>query len=242
MTAQWHVFEDAAGAASACSEYVLGVLERARAERGRATIALSGGSTPKLLFARMAGADFKWDKIHLFWVDERPVPPDNNQSNYKLAADTLLKPADIPQGQVHRIHAELDPALAADKYVEEIRSFFQLQPGQLPHFDLIHRGMGPDGHTASLFPGQPLIGDRQKIAAAVEVEKLAQRRITLLPGVLLAAHHTAMLIAGDDKAAPLRAVLEGPYDPGKYPAQLGLRDANGIEWFLDAHAAKLLQH
>jgi len=235
-----HVFRDAPEAAQACAQYILGVLEEARAERRQATIALSGGSSPKLMFQRMAASNFNWEGIHFFWVDERPVPPDDDRSNYKLAAETLLTPADIPKQQVHRIHAELEPKTAADMYVDEIRSFFKLEANDLPRFDVIHRGMGPDAHTASLFPTEALIADRQKIAAPVWVEKLSQWRITLLPGVLLAAHHTAMLVAGEDKAAPLRAVFGEPYDPRKYPAQLGLRDVKEVEWFLDEPAAKLL--
>jgi len=241
VSVQRHIYRDAPAAAQACAQYILGVLDRARAERKQATVALSGGSTPKLMFAHMAASNFKWDGIHFFWVDERPVPPDNDQSNYKLAAEALLKPAGIPAHQVHRIHAELDPKVAADRYVDEIRGFFQLKANELPQFDVIHRGMGADAHTASLFPSQPLISDRQKIAAAVHVDKLSQTRITLLPGVLLAARQTAMLVAGEDKAAPLRAVFEEPYDPGKYPAQLGLRDGKDVEWFLDEPAARLLQ-
>jgi len=238
---QRHVFADAPAAAEGCANYILKALELARAERNRAAIAISGGTTPKLLFQRLAASNFNWDRIHFFWVDERPVPPDDIQSNYKLASETLLAPAGIPAAQVHRVRAELGPEVAAQQYVEEIGSFFQLRANELPRFDLIHRGMGPDAHTASLFPAEPLIADRQKIAAAIRVEKLSQTRITLLPGVLLAAKRTAMLVAGDDKATPLHAVFEEPYDPGKYPAQLGLRDDGEIDWFLDAPAARLLQ-
>ena len=241
MSVERHVLRDASEAAQACAQYILGVLNAARAEKKQATIAISGGTTPKLLFERMAASEFKWEGIHFFWVDERPVPPDDDRSNYKLAAEALLTPAGIPKQQVHRIDAELEAKVAADRYVEEIRSFFKLQPGELPSFDVVHRGMGPDAHTASLFPGEALIADRQKIAAPVWVEKLSQWRITLLPGVLLAAHHTAMLVAGEDKATPMRSVFEEPYDPRKYPAQLGLRGAKEVEWFLDEPAVKLLQ-
>jgi 6-phosphogluconolactonase len=240
MSVQRHILEDAESAAEACAHYILGVLEEALAARRQAAIALSGGSTPKLLFRHLTAANFKWAGVHLFWVDERPVPPDDDRSNYKLAAETLIGPAGIPRQQVHRIHAELHPAAAAEMYVNEIRVFFKLGLNELPRFDLIHRGMGPDAHTASLFPTQPLIGDRGMIAAPVHVEKLSQWRITLLPGVLLAANHTAMLVAGDDKAPAVQSVFEEPYDPKKYPAQLGLRDGKDVEWFLDAGAAKLL--
>lgn len=241
MSVQRHILQDARAAAQACAQYILGVLEEARAQRGQATIALSGGSSPKLLFERLAASKFNWDGVHFFWVDERPVPPEDKQSNYKLAGETLLWPAGIPPQQVHRIRAELEPTVAAGIYVDEIRSFCRLRPGELPQFDVIHRGTGADAHTASLFPGEALIADRQGIAAPVRVEKLSQWRITLLPGVLLAALHTAVLVAGEDKATAVRVVFEEPYDPGKYPAQLGLRDGGEAQWFLDEPAAKLLQ-
>jgi 6-phosphogluconolactonase len=241
MSVPRHIFEDAEAAAGACAKYILGLLEEALALRSQATIALSGGSTPKLLFRFLAAANFQWAGVHLFWVDERPVPPDDDRSNYKLAAETLIGPAGIAPQQVHRIRAELHPAAAADMYVDEIRNFFKLEPNELPRFDVVHRGMGPDAHTASLFPAQPLIADRKQIAAPVQVEKLSQWRITLLPGVLLAAYHTAVLVAGDDKAAAVQWVFEQPYDPKKYPAQLGLRDGEVAEWFLDEAAAKLLR-
>lgn len=240
MSVERHVYDNAQAAADACAQYILGILQDALGARRRAAIALSGGSTPKLLFQTMAAAKFKWDGVHLFWVDERPVSPDNERSNYKLAADSLIGPAGIPQQQVHRIRAELHPTAAVDMYVDEIRNFFKLQPAEMPRFDVIHRGMGRDAHTASLFPAQPLIADRKKIAAAVQVEKLNQWRITLLPGALLAAHHTAVLVAGADKAEAVRAVFEDPFDPKKHPAQLGMREGKDVNWFLDAASAKML--
>jgi 6-phosphogluconolactonase len=232
-----HIFEDAPATAEACAQYILGILKDALAAREYATLAVSGGSTPKLLFEHMAAANFKWDGVHLFWVDERPVPPDDERSNFKLAQDALIGPAGIPKKQVHRIRAELHPAAAVEMYVDEIRTFFKLGPSELPRFDVIQRGMGPDAHTASLFPAEPLIGDRQRIAAAVYVEKLSQWRITLLPGVLLAAHHTAVLVMGEDKVNAVRAVFEEPFDPMKYPAQIGMRDSKDVVWFLDRTAA-----
>ena len=241
MSVERRIFPDPAAAADACAQFALDTLEQSRTKRDRATIALSGGSTPKLMFARMAASNFDWRNVHFFWVDERPVPPDDDRSNYKLAAGALLTPAGIPAEQVHRIHAEFEPKKAASMYVDEIRRFFGLQPGELPRFDVIHRGMGAEGHTASLFPGEPMITDRQQIAGTVYVEKLSQWRITLLPGVLLAAPETAMLVAGEDKGPALRSVLEGPYDPSAYPAQLGLRDGGNVEWFLDEPAARMLQ-
>src|SRR5207249_6007969 len=129
-------------------------------------------------------------------------------SNYRLADECLIRPAQIPHRQVHRICGEMTPKTAAARYAEEIRDFFGLGEGEFPHFDLVHRGMGPDAHTASLFPGDPLLEDREHIAAPVYVEKLKQWRVTLLPGALLAAKHTVFLVTGEDKAEAVRNVFQ----------------------------------
>src|SRR5260370_8338596 len=155
----------------------------------------------------MVEAKFKWDGVHLFWVDERAVPPTDERSNFKLALDSLIGPAGIPRAQVHRIRAELNPPAAVEAYVDEIRTFFKIRAQELPKFDVIQRGMGPDAHTASLFPTEPLIADRQKIAAAGYVEKIAHWRITLLPGVLLAAHNTLVLVPADANTPCVPPVL-----------------------------------
>lgn len=214
-------------AALDCGHHILRLLDA----KPRSTLAISGGSSPKPMFEMFARTAFDWSRVDLFWVDERGVPPDNEQSNFKLANDLWLKPVSFPGSNIHRIHAELDPHSAARRYVDEIRAVLGLVPGDMPEFDVIHQGMGPDCHTASLFPGEPMIDDRIGIAAALWVEKLKQWRITLLPGVLLAARHTAMLVTGHDKAGALHNVLEGAYDPKSCPTQLVL-SARDVEWFL----------
>ena len=135
----------------------------------------------------------------------------------------------------------LMPDRAAALYVDDIRQFFQIENGELPHFDVVQLGMGPDAHTASLFPGEPLIDDRETIVGAVYVEKLSQWRITLLPGVLLAAWHTVFLVAGEEKAQAVRAVFNEEYDAKKYPAQLVSHHGRRVAWFLDEAAAKLME-
>ena len=237
MSIHAFIYEDARESAAKCAAKILDLLTAILAAAPRATLAVSGGGTPKLMFAEMAKARFDWDPVHLFWVDERGVPPTDPQSNYKLAKDSFLDPAHFPARNVHRIQAELPPEQAARLYSQEIREFFHLHAGQLPQFDIIHRGMGPDAHTASLFPGEPAIDDLENLAAAVYVEKFRQWRITLLPGVLLAARQTVMLVAGKDKAEPLRAVLDGPYDPKRYPVQIATHDGHNVMWFLDRAAA-----
>ncbi len=235
------IYEDEAHAASATAKSILGLLEERLAGQSTATLAISGGKSPRLVFAEMARAKFDWRNVHLFWADERAVPPTDPQSNYLLAEESLIGPAHFPRKNVHRVHAELPPDEAAQRYIEDIQDFFGLKNGELPHFDVVHQGVGPDAHTASLFPGEPLIEDRDRIAAAVFVEKPTQWRITLLPGVLLAAHHTAMYVIGADKAEALRAVFDDPYDPTKYPAQIVAHHGRSVNWFFDRPAARLLE-
>ena len=240
MSVRWHTYPDARAAAKACAHHITGILEEVLSGQDHAALALSGGSTPKLMFEEMVASHFHWDRVHLFWVDERAVPPADPLSNYGHAEHDLIQPAHIPQRQVHRIYGELLPSHAAQRYVEEIREFFALDEVQLPHFDIVHLGMGPDAHTASLFPGEPLIDDRDGIAAPVYVEKMQQWRITLLPGVLMAAKHTVFLVAGDDKSDAVRAVFHEEYDPKKYPAQMASHHGRRVAWFLDQAAAALM--
>jgi 6-phosphogluconolactonase len=240
MSVHRFTYPSPAEAAEACAQHILVLLDEALSGESVATFAVSGGSTPKLLFQRLAAAKFDWSRVHLFWVDERAVPPADPQSNYRLAEEHLIGPAHFPRRNVHRVHAELRPEIAAARYVEEIRGFFGLGEGDLPHFDVVQLGMGPDAHTASLFPGEPLIEDREGIAAAISVEKLAQWRITLLPGALLSARHTIFLVAGEDKMEAVRAVFQEPYDPKQYPAQMASHHGRRVTWFLDEAAARLM--
>jgi 6-phosphogluconolactonase len=241
MSGQWQTAPDGPSAAQACAGHIVSLLETALSNREFATLAVSGGSTPRWLFARLAEARVAWERIHFFWVDERCVPPADPASNYKLAHDSLIVPAHIGYRQVHRIMGEMDPAGAAARYTAEIRGFFGLEPGEMPQFDVVHRGIGPDAHTASLFPGDPLIDDHEGIAAATFSRKFNQWRVTLLAGPLAAAHETVFLVAGGDKAEAVRAVFHEEYDPKTYPAQIGTRHGHGVTWFLDDQAAALLE-
>ena len=240
MSVQWHRLRDANAAAEAGARHIIGLLEEALSGQDSATFAVSGGTTPKLMFQKLAATRFPWEKVHLFWVDERSVPPTDVASNFKLADDFLIQPAHIPHRNVHRVMGELPPAAAAKRYAGEIREFFGLEGSEMPRFDVVHRGMGPDAHSASLFPGEPLIDDREGIAAAVYVEKFHQWRVTLLPGPLMAAKHTVFVVAGDDKAEAVRAVFQEEYDPKKYPAQIAPPQGRGVTWFLDEAAARLM--
>jgi 6-phosphogluconolactonase len=240
MSVRWHTYSDPVAAAEACAHHITGLLEEVLSGQEFATLAVSGGSTPRLLFERLVESRFEWNRVHLFWVDERSVPPTDPASNFKLANDYLIKPAHIPQRQLHRICGELLPDTAAKRYTDEIQEFFGLESGEMPHFDVVQRGMGADAHSASLFPGDPLIDDREHIAGAVFSSENKQWRVTLLPGVLLAANHTVFLVTGSDKAEAVRAVFKEDYNPKKYPAQIASHHARRVAWFLDEAAAALM--
>jgi 6-phosphogluconolactonase len=228
-----HVSRDPAAAAENCADRIFALLNEALGGRETATLAVSGGHTPKLLFEKMAVYPFDWNRLHLFWVDERCVPPADPASNYKLAMDYLISRVHLPERNLHRILGEIAPEEAATRYTQEIRGFFGLAAGEMPAFDIVQCGMGPDGHTASLFPGDAMIHDREGIAAARFAPPSRQWRVTLLPGPLLAAHHRIYLVTGPDKKDTLRIVLDGPVAADKYPAQAIGRNA---EWFIDEAA------
>ena len=228
------VFESPLEAAYACASQVLEILTEVTKGGRDATFAVSGGSTPKLMFEALAASRFDWSRVHQFWVDERCVPPTDEQSNYKLAKECFIDPAGMPDANVHRVFGEYDPVAAAAEYSDSLRMHF----AGTPVFDVIHCGMGPDAHTASLFPGDDLVNDRLGLAAAVYAPKLPNWRVTLLPGVLLKARHTLMLVTGADKADTLHKVMRGPVDALAHPVQLIARQSTSkVVWFLDRPAA-----
>ena len=237
MSARWHTYADPQSAAHACAQHILTILEETLEGQDRATLAVSGGTTPKLLFDELVKRSFPWSHVHVFFVDERFVPPTDPESNFKLAQERLIIPARIPARNVHRIPTEHTPDQSAIAYSHDIRSYFELAEGKLPHFDVIHQGLGADAHTASLFPGEPLIEDRTGISAAVFKDETSQWRITLLPGVLLAAKHTVVLATGEDKREAVHNIFEAPYDPLKFPAQIVAHHGRSVAWFLDRAAA-----
>jgi len=232
MAIEWHELADLEAAGEAAALHVVNRMAEALAAGEYATLAISGGSTPKVLFERLAAAPFSWNRVHIFWVDERMVPPNHADSNFRMAQETLLTPAQFSETQIHRIRGELDPEAATRQYTEEIRKFFHLPAGALPSFDLVHLGLGADGHTASLFPGGPLIEDRTHIAAAVYVDNLRAWRVTLLPGVLVAAREILFFTAGGDKREVTQDVVHGPYEPHRWPSQVIIRNAAHIVWFV----------
>jgi 6-phosphogluconolactonase len=229
---------------AAAAEEVVRTASEAVAQRGRFTIALSGGSTPKSLFnllATNARTALPWDRMFFFWGDERHVPPNDPDSNYRMAEETMLSKIPVAAGNVFRIAAENpDAAAAAEAYEQTLRKFFALEPGRFPRFDIILLGMGPDGHTASLFPGTAALQEKSRLVVANWVDKLKTSRITLTLPVLNAARSVAFLVSGTDKAAVLRAVLEENVPAEQYPSKL-VRPSDGkLIWLVDRAAASEL--
>ncbi len=228
----------------ASAEEVLQSAGESIAARGRFTIALSGGSTPKSMFALIAAnasTSFSWSNVFFFWGDERHVPPTDAESNYRMAKETLLAKIAVPEANIFRIPAENpDADSVAKAYERTLREFFSLKPGEFPRLDLILLGMGPDGHTASLFPETSALQDRSHLVTANWVEKLKTHRITLTIPVLNAARKIAFLVSGADKAAALHEVLEGNAPPEKYPSKFVQPNEGKLIWFLDRAAASQL--
>jgi 6-phosphogluconolactonase len=228
----------------AAAEEVIHAATDAVAQRGRFTIALSGGSTPKNLYtliAANAASNLPWERIFFFWGDERHVPPADAESNYSMAKETLLSKVPVPAGNIFRIPAENpDATAAAEAYERMLQKFFNFSPGEFPRLDLILLGMGPDGHTASLFPETAALREKSRLVVANWVEKLKTSRITLTLPVLNSARCVAFLVSGSDKAVALREVLEGNGPPDKYPSKL-IRPTDGkVIWFVDRAAASEL--
>jgi 6-phosphogluconolactonase len=228
---------------AAAEEVVRNAIEAVKA-RGRFTIALSGGSTPKNLFnllATNARNALPWDRMYFFWGDERHVPPTDPDSNYRMAEEVMLSKVPVPPGNVFRMAAENpDAARVAEDYEKTLRKFFQLAPGDVPQFDLILLGMGPDGHTASLFPGTAALQEKSRLVVSNWVEKLKTNRLSFTLPVLNAARCVAFLVSGTDKAPVLKTVLEENASAEQYPAKLVNPSAGKLIWFLDRAAASSL--
>jgi 6-phosphogluconolactonase len=231
-------------AAEECVRLALEAVET----RGCFSIALAGGSTPKRLYALLASeqedafrARFPWKDTHFFWGDERHVPPGHAESNYCMAFETMLSKVPAPPSQIHRIEGEnTDASQAAEHYEQDLLRHFQLKQGARPRFDLVLLGMGPDGHTASLFPGTEVLDEQTRLAAAVWVPKFQASRITLTVPLLNQAANILFLVSGTDKAEALRAVLHGEFQPQRYPAQLIQPVQGSLQWLVDRGAASLL--
>jgi 6-phosphogluconolactonase len=226
---------------AAAPEFVALAVEAVR-NKGRFCVALCGGSTPRGLYTLLADQpqhSLPWEKIFFFWGDERHVPPDHPDSNYRMAFEALLSKISIPSENVFRVQAEeKDADNAARKYEQTLTPFFQLQPGEFPRFDLILLGMGPDGHTASLFPGTRALHEKTRLVVANWVDKLNVYRITMTLPVLNNSAYVLFLVSGRDKAKVLRDVLESQTE--EMPASL-VHPTNGrLVWMVDREASSAL--
>jgi 6-phosphogluconolactonase len=241
--AEVRVLPDSAALSRAAADEFLRAARHAIDKEGRFTVALSGGSTPKAIFGLLAFDEAEsrtklaWNKVQIFFGDERHVPPDHPDSNYRMASEALLSKVPVPPANLHRVHAELDAARAAVEYENEIRAVFRSGAGEVPRFDLIMLGMGPDGHTASLFPASAALKEQTALVCASWVEKFNSHRITFTYPLLNSAAEVMFVACGADKAEMLRNVLRGAPSGQAYPAQ-DVRPASGrLLWLVDEAAA-----
>ena len=219
--------------------------------RGEFTVALSGGSTPRRVYARLATeplvSNVDWSRVHILWGDERCVPPDHEASNFRMARETLLDHVPVPEANIHRIRGEDDPAEAAVTYERVLRTVLRTPSGPprtapMSRFDLVLLGLGSDGHTASLFPGAASLRATEEWVAAEYIHGVSMWRVTLTATVINAAAEIAFVVSGHAKATIVRKVLEGPSRPHEFPAQLIAPTAGRQVWLLDAPAAADLGH
>jgi 6-phosphogluconolactonase len=235
--AEVRTYPDAASLARAAAEHFVTLAAEVIAAHGQFVVALSGGSTPRIAYALLASDEFAarvdWPRVRVFWGDERCVPPDHPDSNYRMVREALLERIQIPTENVHRIRGELPPDQAATAYQAELEAVL----GAGGRFDLILLGMGADGHTASLFPDTGAMREQTRRVVAHYMDKLAAWRVTLTPVAINAAAHVIFIVSGAGKAERLREVLAGPYQPDILPAQI-VRPTDGrLLWLVDAAAA-----
>ncbi len=246
---------DRAALARNAAERLVQIARRAIQETGRFSVALSGGSTPRELYALLATPEFAdqvdWKRVHVFWGDERAVPPDSPDSNYRMAREEFAH-LPIPAGQVHRIMGEEEPGQAALEYEQTLRERLaptfapppplpgEAQADVMPCLDLVLLGLGANGHTASLFPHGAALQETRRWVVAEYVAEVGMHRITLTAPILNAASHVIFLVAGADKAPAVQAVLRGPYRPQELPAQLIQPERGHLIWLLDGAAASAL--
>jgi 6-phosphogluconolactonase len=241
------IFPDPAALSRAAAEQFIEIANNATEAHDIFSVALSGGTTPQLLYSLLGSEPFServnWSKTHIFWGDERCVPPDNPESNYLKAHQVLLNHVPIPEENIHRILTEMPPEQAAEDYEETLLRFFSSLSDEEERtqasFDLILLGMGDDGHTASLFPGTAVVYEETRWVRALYADKLAAWRVTLTPAILNRARHIIFLVAGAVKSYTLQRVLYGSYHPDRYPAQVIRADNGDLMWMVDEAAAAL---
>lgn len=234
------VFPDSGSVSRAAAGFIVSLAERTIASRNRFTFALSGGSTPKELYGLLASSPYReeiaWHAVHLFWADERCVPPDHPESNYKMARETLLSGVPVPDRNIHRIRGEEDPCTAAREYENDLRTFFG---SGLPAFDLVLLGAGEDGHTASLFPASASLLEKKRLALPISADPPKLSRVTITLPVLNNAHEVLFLAIGRRKAGILHEIMEDG-NPKGYPAGLVQPVHGVVTWIIDHQAAGAL--
>lgn len=250
MRPELRISEDAEAVAHAGADLFATIARDAIVDHGFCAIALAGGSTPRRLYQILAEGSAEsgvpWNATHLFFGDERPVGPTHEDSNYRMAREALLDRVPLPESNVHRIEGEQsDSESAAALYELDLRAFFVSRMallGAFPRFDLVLLGLGPDAHTASLFPGTTAVWEQHHWVTSCRVEKLAQDRITLTPPALNAARTLAFVVSGAEKAQAVASVMEESPDPGRLPAQIIRPKEGRLLWLLDRAAASGLEH
>jgi 6-phosphogluconolactonase len=243
-----YILKDNDAIARRAAEEFVKLAQAAVKDHGSFSVALSGGSTPKLLYSLLAAdpelrAKVPWDKMELFFGDERHVGPGDPQSNFKMASDTMFTKAPLKPEQIHRMKGEYpDAEKAAQEYQQDLCAHFRLKDQELPRFDLVLAGMGDEGHTLSLFPGTKALHAQGRAVVSNWVGKLYTDRITITAQLANNAQMTLFMVAGKDKALALKGVLEGPYEPEQLPAQL-LQPTNGkLLWLVDQAAGSMLSN
>lgn len=241
-----NIYKDPDEASRAAAEALVKIARESLTARGKFSLALAGGNTPRRLYQLLAGPlrdEVVWSGVEFFWGDERPVPPDDPESNYRMARETLLDPLQIPEEHRHRMRAEAaDKDAAAQHYQDEIsRVLGAVGSGDTPALDLVLLGLGPDAHTASLFPATPALIESRRWVVANPVRKLDAVRLTMSPMLLNRAAHVFFIVEGAEKAPALAEVLEGPIDTQRLPAQLIRPASVNLVWFVDQAAASKLK-
>jgi 6-phosphogluconolactonase len=244
--AEVHILPDGPAIANRCAQKFVEIAAAAVKEKGSFDVALAGGSTPKTLYGLLVNdpalrARVPWDKMHLFFGDERHVGPSDPQSNFSMAQETMISKSPLKPEQVTRIKGECPEAEdAAKEYERDLRAYFKLSDGQFPRFDLVLLGMGSEGHTLSIFPGTKAVRENRRIAVHNWVGKVLMDRITLTAPAVNNARNVIFMVTGADKAPALTAVLERFYEPDQLPAQL-IQPANGnLLWLVDTGAGSML--
>jgi 6-phosphogluconolactonase len=240
------ILSDLGAIAKRAAQEFLQAATSAVAEKHSFTVALAGGSTPKALYSLLASdaglrAQLPWDKMHLYFGDERNVAPDHPDSNFRMATEALISKAPLKPEQATRIKGEYkDTEKAAQEYEQALRASFKLADGQFPRFDLVLLGMGNEGHTLSLFPGTKALHETRRIVVRNWVGKLYTERITLTAPAANQAALVIFMVTGADKALALKGVLEGPYEPEQLPSQIIRPQSGKLLWLVDTAAGGML--